>query len=166
QRIAFDLRQRVNTKLSRLPLRFFDARPHGEILSRVANDVDNIANTLQQSITQSITSIVTFVGVLAMMLSINVWMTLIVLITLPMAGFVTAQIAKRSQRHFRAQQKALGELNGHVEEMFTGHSVGKAFGQETTSIEQFTQINEKLYDAGWRAQFVSGLIMPMMHFIS
>lgn len=166
QRIAFDLRRQVNQKLSRLPLRFFDSRSHGEILSRVANDVDNIAGTLQQSITQSITSVITFVGVLVMMLTINVWLTLIVLVTLPLATLVTAQVARRSQTHFKAQQKALGELNGHVEEMFTGHSVVKAFGQEKSSIRQFTEINDRLYEAGWKAQFISGLIMPMMHFIN
>lgn len=166
QRIAFDLRQRVNQKLSRLPLRFFDTRTHGEILSRVANDVDNIGSTLQQSITQSITSVVTLVGVLAMMLSINVWLTVLVLVTLPLATFVTTLVAKRSQRHFKAQQKALGELNGHVEEMFTGHPIVKAFGREKASVQQFQEINDRLYDAGWRAQFISGLIMPMMHFIN
>ncbi len=166
QRIAFDLRQQVNKKLTRLPLKFFDSRTHGEILSRVANDVDNIGNTLQQSITQSITSVVTLIGVLAMMLSINVWLTLIVLVTLPLATLVTAQVAKRSQRHFKAQQKALGDLNGHVEEMFTGHSVVKAFGREKASIQQFREINDQLYEAGWKAQFISGLIFPMMHFIN
>jgi len=166
QGIAFDLRQQVNKKLSRLPLRFFDSHSHGEILSRVANDVDNIASTLQQSITQSITSVITFVGVLVMMLSINVWLTLIVLFTLPLATLVTAVVAKRSQAYFKAQQKALGELNGHVEEMFTGHSVVKAFGREKASIKQFAEINDRLYDASWKAQFVSGLIMPMMHFIN
>jgi len=166
QRIAFDLRQRVNRKLSKLPLRFFDARPHGEILSRVANDVDNIANTLQQSITQSITAVITFVGVFVMMLSINVWMTLIVLVTLPLATLVTTIVAKRSQKYFKAQQAALGELNGHVEEMFTGHAVVKAFGREEASVRRFTEINDRLYDAAWKAQFVSGLIMPMMHFIN
>lgn len=166
QRIAFDLRQQVNQKLSRLPLRFFDTRTHGEILSRVANDVDNIGSTLQQSITQSITSVITLVGVLVMMLSINVWLTLIVLVTLPLATLLTAQVAKRSQRHFKAQQKALGELNGHVEEMFTGHAVVKAFGREKVSVHQFKQINDELYEAGWKAQFISGLIMPMMHFIN
>jgi len=166
QRIAYDLRRRVNEKLSRLPLRFFDEHSHGEILSRVANDVDNIAGTLQQSITQSITSVITFAGVLAMMLSINLWLTLIVLFTLPVATFVTTVVAKRSQVHFKAQQKALGELNGHVEEMFTGHSVVKAFGREKASVERFAEINDRLYEAGWRAQFISGLIMPMMHFIN
>ena len=166
QRIAFDLRRRVNQKLSRLPLRFFDARPHGEILSRVTNDVDNIAGTLQQSITQAIASVVTFTGVLAMMLSINVWLTLIVLLTLPLSALITTVVARRSQQLFRAQQKALGELNSHVEEMFTGHAVVKAFGREAASIERFNEINRRLYEAGWKAQFVSGLIMPMLGFVN
>ncbi|MFO7319439.1 MAG: ABC transporter ATP-binding protein [Limnochordia bacterium] len=166
QRIAYDLRQQVNRKLSRLPLRFFDSHTHGEILSRVTNDVDNIAGTLQQSITQAITSVVTLVGVLAMMLSMNLWLTLIVLLTLPAAGVLTSQVARRSQRYFKAQQKALGELNGHVEEMFTGHAVVKAFGREQASVERFRAINDQLYEAGWRAQFISGLIMPMLGFIN
>lgn len=166
QRIAYDLRKQVNEKLSRLPLRFFDSRPHGEILSRVTNDVDNIASTLQQTITQSITSVVTFVGILAMMISMNVWLTLIVLLTLPASGLITTVVAKRSQRYFKEQQRALGELNGHVEEMFTGHAVVKAFGREKASIQRFKEINDELYQAGWKAQFISGLIMPMLGFIS
>lgn len=166
QRIAFDLRRQVNQKLSKLPLSFFDSRTHGEILSRMANDVDNIGNTLQQTITQSITSIITFVGVLVMMLTINVWLTLIVLITLPLATLITTVFAKRSQRHFKAQQEALGELNGHVEEMYTGHVIVKAFGREQDSIDDFEEINTRLYDASWRAQFISGTIMPMMGFVN
>jgi len=166
QRIAYDLRLQVNRKLSRLPLRFFDSRTHGEILSRVTNDVDNIAGSLQMSVTQAITSLVTFVGVLGMMLSMNVWLTLIVLLTLPAAGMLTREVTKRSQKYFRAQQRALGELNGHVEEMFTGHAVVKAFGREEASVARFRKINDELYQAGWRAQFISGLIMPMMGFIN
>src|SRR5690606_8547614 len=166
QRISYDLRRQVNQKLSRLPLKFFDAHPHGEILSRVTNDVDNIAGTLQQTLTQAITSVVTFAGVLAMMLSMNLWLTLIVMLTLPASGLVTTVVAKRSQRYFKAHQRALGELNGHVEEMFTGHAVVKAFGREKESVERFIAINNELYQAGWRAQFISGLIMPMLGFIS
>ncbi|MFS8571753.1 MAG: ABC transporter ATP-binding protein/permease, partial [Clostridia bacterium] len=114
----------------------------------------------------AITSVVTLVGVLAMMLSMNLWLTLIVLLTLPAAGVLTSQVARRSQRYFKAQQKALGELNGHVEEMFTGHAVVKAFGREQASVERFRAINDQLYEAGWRAQFISGLIMPMLGFIN
>lgn len=166
QQIAYDLRQQVNQKLSRLPLKFFDSRPHGDVLSRVTNDVDNIGNTLQQSITQMITSAVTVVGVIVMMLSISFWLTLITLVTLPLAGMATALVAKRSQRYFKEQQDALGRLNGHVEEMLTGHSIVKAFGREQESVRQFRKINHELYDAGWKAQFVSGLIMPLMGLIN
>lgn len=166
QKTLFDLRNHINDKLSRLPLKFFDARTHGEILSRVTNDVDNIATTLQQSLTQLITSSVTIVGIVIMMLSISPLMTLIAMVTLPLSFLVTAKIAKRSQKYFIAQQKELGELNGHVEEMYGGHPIVKAFGYEDKSLNKFNEINERLYDAGWKAQFVSGLIMPLMNFIS
>lgn len=166
QKTVYDMRKVVNDKLSRLPLKFFDARTHGEILSRVTNDMDNIGNTLQQSIGQLITSIVTIVGVIVMMLTISPLLTLVVILTLPLYVVVTAYVAKRSQKHFAAQQKSLGELNGHVEEMFTGHLIVKAFGRERKSIETFRSINDQLYDAGWKAQFISGVIMPLMRFIS
>ncbi|WP_460001757.1 ABC transporter ATP-binding protein [Paradesulfitobacterium aromaticivorans] len=165
QKTVFDMRNDINNKLSRLPLKFFDSRTHGEILSRVTNDVDNIATTLQQSLTQLITSIVTIIGIVIMMLTISPLMTLIAMVTLPLSFLVTAKIAKRSQRYFVAQQKELGELNGHVEEMYGGHPIVKAFGHEDKSINKFNEINERLYHAGWRAQFVSGLIMPLMNFI-
>jgi ATP-binding cassette subfamily B protein len=166
QKTVYHLRKDVDDKLSRLPLKFFDARTHGEILSRVTNDVDNIATTLQQSITQLITSIVTILGVIVMMLTISPLLTLIVILTLPLYILVTTSIAKYSQKHFADQQRYLGELNGHVEEMFTGHVIVKSFGHETKSIETFENINEKLYQAGWKAQFISGIIMPMMRFVS
>ncbi|GAA4834474.1 ABC transporter ATP-binding protein [Paenibacillus vulneris] len=166
QKTVYGLRQRVNEKLSRLPLSFFDSRAHGEILSRVVNDVDNISSTLQQSLTQLITSVVTLVGVIVMMLTISGWMTLIVFLTLPLSFLVTKAVASRSQAFFAGQQKALGELNGHVEEMYTGHRIIKAFGHEEQSIDKFNEINRKLYQSGWKAQFVSGIIMPLMSFIS
>ncbi|AFM39788.1 ABC-type multidrug transport system, ATPase and permease component [Desulfosporosinus acidiphilus SJ4] len=166
QKIVYNLRKEVDDKLSRLPLKFFDARTHGEILSRVTNDVDNIANTLQQSLTQLITSIVTIMGVIVMMLTISPLLTLIVILTLPLYILVTTMIAKHSQKFFAAQQKSLGELNGHVEEMFTGHIIIKAFGHESKSIETFKEINGRLYNAGWKAQFISGIIMPLMRFVS
>lgn len=166
QKTVYGLRQRVNEKLSRLPLSFFDSRAHGEILSRVVNDVDNISSTLQQSLTQLITSLVTLVGVIVMMLTISGWMTLIVFLTLPLSFLVTKAVASRSQAFFAGQQKALGELNGHVEEMYTGHRIIKAFGHEEKSIDKFNEINRKLYQSGWKAQFVSGIIMPLMSFIS
>lgn len=165
QKTVYDLRKDVNAKLNKLPLKYFDARTHGEILSRVTNDVDNIAGTLQQSLTQLITSILTILGVIAMMLSISPLMTLIAVLTLPLSIVGIMQVAKRSQKQFVRQQKELGQLNGHVEEMYTGHKIIKAFGREAKSLEQFDNINERLYDAGWKAQFISGIIMPIMSFI-
>ncbi|MEH7436770.1 ABC transporter ATP-binding protein [Neobacillus drentensis] len=166
QKTVYNLRNEVEEKLNRLPLKYFDSRTHGEILSRAVNDVDNISSTLQQSLTQLITSVVTLIGVIVMMLSISPLMTLIVVVTLPLSFIATAKIAKKSQQFFKGQQKSLGQLNGHVEEMYTGHKVIKVFGHEKKSIEQFEGINEKLYQAGWKAQFVSGMIMPLMSFIN
>src|SRR6266851_2724786 len=155
QKTVYRLRSEVDEKLSRLPLKFFDSRTHGEILSRMVNDMDNISTTLQQSLTQLITSAVTLLGVIVLMLTIS----------LPLSLIVTVGLAKRSQNYFRNQQRSLGQLNGHVEEMYTGHKIVKAFGHEGRSIAEFTELNEKLYNAGWRAQFVSGMIMPLMRFI-
>jgi len=166
QKTVYDLRNEVDVKLSKLPLKYFDTRTHGEILSRVTNDVDNIATTLQQSLTQLITSIITIVGIIVMMLSISPILTLICILTLPLYGVVTATIAKRSQKYFAAQQKELGKINGHVEEMYTGHKIIKAFGHEKESIDTFNTVNNRLFDAAWKAQFVSGIIMPLMNFVS
>ncbi|WP_274654459.1 ABC transporter ATP-binding protein [Paenibacillus humicola] len=165
QRTVYGLRKDVNEKLARLPLKFFDSRTHGEIMSRAVNDIDNISGTLQQSLTQFITSIVTLVGVVIMMFSISWVMTLITIVTLPLSFVAIKMIAKRSQLYFKGQQKSLGELNGHVEEMYTGHGIVKAFGHEEKSIARFNEVNEQLYQSGWRAQFVSGMIMPLMGFI-
>ncbi|HEU5439561.1 MAG TPA: ABC transporter ATP-binding protein [Ktedonobacterales bacterium] len=162
QRTVYRLREEVEAKLARLPLRFFDSRTHGEIMSRAVNDLDNITNTLQQSVTQLVTSVVTVVGVVVIMLTISPLLTLVVLVTLPLSVVVTTVIAKRSQRYFARQQRALGELNGHVEEMYTGHKIVKAFGRERSSVARFDTLNDTLYQAGWRAQFVSGMIMPLM----
>lgn len=166
QETVYELRQAVNAKLKRLPLRYYDATSHGDTLSRITNDVDNIANTLQQSLTQAITSLVTVIGVVYMMFSISPVLALVTLVTLPLSGVVTMTIARRSQAHFRAQQRTLGALNGHVEEMFTGHGIVKAFGQEHKSVATFERINDELFEAGWRAQFWSGLIMPLLGFIN
>lgn len=166
QKTVLDMRRDVNDKLFKLPLKFYDSRTHGEILSRVTNDIDNISTTLQQSIAQLITSIVILVGILIMMLTISPLMTLLIIITLPLYGIVTKSIASRSQKHFADQQKILGQLNSHVEEMYTGHKIIKAFGHEDKSIDHFKGINEKLYHAGWKAQFISGIIMPLMTFIN
>jgi len=165
QRTMYRLRREVDEKISRLPLKYFDSRTHGEIMSRAVNDMDNLSTTLQQSITQLITSVVTLLGVIVLMLTISPLLSLIVVLTLPLSLFVTVGIAKRSQNYFRRQQRALGELNGHVEEMYTGHKIVKAFGREGQSVAEFNERNEQLYNAGWRAQFVSGIIMPLMRFI-
>ena len=166
QKTVYHLRKEVVDKLNRLPIKYFDSRTHGEILSRAVNDVDNISTTLQQSLTQLITSVITILGVIVMMLTISPLLTLFVVLTLPLSFIATANIAKKSQGYFKGQQASLGQLNGHVEEMYTGHKVVKVFGHEKTSIDEFEQINERLYQSGWKAQFVSGMIMPIMSFIN
>jgi ATP-binding cassette subfamily B protein len=165
QKTVYRLRKEVDEKLSRLPLKYFDSRTHGEILSRAVNDIDTVSTTLQQSLTQLITSVVTVIGVIVLMLTISPLLSLIVVLTLPLSMFVTVVIARRSQEQFRKQQRALGELNGHVEEMYTGHKIVKAFGHEKQSVAEFAELNEKLYNAGRRAQFFSGIIMPLMRFV-
>lgn len=166
QRTVFRMRSDVKEKLDRLPLKYFDARTHGEILSRVTNDMDNIATTLQQSLTQLITSFVTVAGILIMMLTISPLMTVIALFSLPASGFITAFIAKKSQKYFAEQQKCIGQLNGHVEEMYAGHKIVKAFGREADSIAHFEEINKSLYNVGWKAQFMSGIIFPAINFVN
>lgn len=166
QKTVYNMRNDVKLKLDRLPLKYFDARTHGEILSRVTNDMDNIATTLQQSLTQIITSFVSVVGILIMMLTISPLMTLIAIVTLPVSVVITAFIAKKSQKYFADQQKSLGALNGHVEEMYTGHKIVKAFGHEEDSIIEFEKINERLYNVGWKAQFMSGIIFPALNFVN
>ncbi|MCX7883781.1 MAG: ABC transporter ATP-binding protein/permease [Caloramator sp.] len=166
QKTVRDLRREVDEKLSRLPLKYYDSHQHGDILSRVTNDVDTIATTLQQSLTQIITSVITIIGYIIMMVTISHTLTLIVLATLPLYILATTFIAKRSQKYFASQQKEIGELSGHVEEMYTGHKIVKAFGKEKDSIEKFEAINNRLMDVGWRAQFVSGIMFPLMNFIS
>jgi ATP-binding cassette subfamily B multidrug efflux pump len=166
QRTVYDLRKAINDKLALLPLKYFDSRPHGEILSRVTNDVDTISTTLQQSVTQVISSVVQIIGYIIMMLTISWQLTLIILATLPLYVFSTMFITKRSQKYFAAQQKEIGDLSGHVEEMYTGHKIVKAFGYEEKSIETFMATNDRLYDAAWKAQFVSGIMFPLMNFVS
>ncbi|WP_243277763.1 ABC transporter ATP-binding protein [Clostridium yunnanense] len=166
QKTVRDLRMEVDAKLAKLPLKYFDMHAHGDILSRVTNDVDTIATTLQQSLTQIITSLITIVGYIIMMLTISPILTLIVIATLPLYVIATATIAKKSQKYFAAQQKEIGLLSGHVEEMYTGHKIVKAFGHEKDSIEEFEAINGRLKSSGWKAQFVSGIMFPLMNFIS
>ena len=165
QRTMYWMRRQVDEKLSLLPLKYFDAHTHGEIMSRAVNDMDNLSTVLTQSVTQLITSVVTLVGVIILMLTISPLLSLIVVLTLPLSLLVTIGVAKRSQNYFRSQQRALGVLNGHVEEMYTGHKIVKAFGHERQSIDEFNERNEQLYNASWRAQFVSGTIMPLMRSI-
>ena len=166
QKTVFTLREQAEEKISRLPLKYFDGTTTGETLSRVVNDVDNISTTLQQSLTQLITSIVTIIGVTIMMLTISPVMTLILLCTLPLSGIIAVMVAKKSQGYFGGQQKSLGDLSGHVEEIYTGHEVVKAFGHEKKAKQEFTEINEKLYESSWKAQFISGVIMPLMSFVN
>ncbi|MHA6260139.1 ABC transporter ATP-binding protein [Sporosarcina sp. CAU 1771] len=165
QNTVYGLREDVNDKLKKLPLKYYDGHPVGDTLSRMTNDIDTIGSTLQQSLTQFITSIVTIVGILAMMLWISPVLTIIALVSLPLSIFVIRPFLKRSQKHFANQQRTLGNLNGHIEEMYTGHQVVKVFGHEEKAIAKFEDVNEQLYDAGRKAQFISGIIMPMMFLI-
>ncbi|MDE5977563.1 MAG: ABC transporter ATP-binding protein/permease [Turicibacter sp.] len=165
QKVVYDLRRDIDEKLARLPLKFFDSHTHGELLSRFTNDVDTISGTLQQLITQMITSLTTIIGVLAMMLTISPILTLISLVVIPVSGVLMMLVVKRSQKYFIGQQQKLGELNGHIEEMYTGHNIIKAFGHEKKAISEFDEVNEELYNVGWRAQFLSGLVMPIISFI-
>lgn len=166
QKIVFNMRRDINAKLTRLPLKYYDSRTHGEILSRVTNDVDTISTSLQQSLTQIITSAVMIVGILVMLVSISPYMALISLATLPLVMVMTIFIAKNSQKYFKGTQISLGELNGHVEEMYTGHSVVKAYNYETKSIEIFEKTNAELCGNVWKSQFLSGSMMPAINFVS
>ncbi len=166
QKAIFNLREDVNAKLSRLPLRYFDSRTHGETMSRVTNDIELISSTFQQSLTQLVTAVVTMVGVIIMMLLISPLMMVITLVALPLGVAVARPVIKRSQNYFKQQQRALGELNGHVEEVYTGHKEIKSFGREDKVIAEFQEHNQRLYEAGWRAQYISGMIMPLMHLVN
>ncbi|MBN1485968.1 MAG: ABC transporter ATP-binding protein [Chloroflexia bacterium] len=163
--ISYRFRRDISQKINRMPLRYFDGTSQGEVLSRVTNDVDTVSQTLGQSLSQIITSVTALIGSLVMMLSISWLMTLAALGVLPLSAVLIRFVVGRSQRYFRQQQDYLGHVNGHVEEMFGGHIVMKAFNGEQKSVEQFDQYNDTLYDAAWKSQFLSGLIMPMMRFI-
>jgi ATP-binding cassette subfamily B protein len=165
QRTMYKLRQAVDEKLARLPLKYFDDHPRGDVLSRMTNDIDNISQTLQQTLTQLITAALTIVGVLIMMFWISWILALISVLVVPVSVVVTLIIAKRSQKQFAAQWERTGDLNGHVEESFTGHNVVKVFGRQDEVIEAFDAQNERLYDASFKAQFISGTIQPVMNFI-
>ena len=165
QATAYRLRQDVEAKLSRLPLAYFDQQPRGEVLSRATNDTDNIAQTLQQTLSQLITAVLTIVGVLAMMFWISPLLALIALVTVPVSVWVTTMVGKRAQPQFVAQWATTGRLNGHIEEMITGHALVKVFGRQQEAVETFEEHNRALYASSFRAQFISGLIQPAMMFI-
>ncbi len=164
-RLVFRLREQVEAKLARLPLSYFDKQQRGEVLSRATNDTDNIAQTLQQTMSQMVTSLLTIVGVLVMMVWISPLLAVIALVTVPVSVMVAAKLGKRAQPQFVRQWATTGKLNGHIEEMYTGHSLVKTFGRQREAVETFHEHNDKLYEAGFRAQFMSGLIQPAMFFI-
>lgn len=161
QNITYRLRREISAKLNRLPLKYFDHQTHGEVLSRITNDVDTVSQSLNQSVQQILTSIVTVIGILFMMLSISVPMTLMALVVVPLSGIGAALIVKKSQNFFKRQQETLGEVNGHIEEMYGGHMVMKAFGGEERSVSEFSVLNDSLQDCAWKAQFMSGLMQPV-----
>ena len=162
---VYNLRKDISKKINRLPVKYFESRTHGEILSRITNDVDTLQMGLNQSITQLITSVTTLIGVFAMMLSINVWMTLAALLILPVSMMIIGFVMKHSQKYFQDQQRYLGEVNGQVEEIYGGHNVVQAFNKEEDVVKAFEETNEKLYTSGWRSQFFSGMMMPIMQFV-
>jgi ATP-binding cassette subfamily B protein len=165
QRSVFRLRAKVQAKLARLPLSYFDGQPHGEILSRVTNDIDNISQSLQQTLSQVVTSLLTIVGVLVMMILISPLLALIALVTVPLSAVVAARVGKRSQPNFVQQWATTGKLNGHIEEMYTGHSLVKVFGRRHEAERTFAEHNDALFASSFRAQFISGIIQPAMTFI-
>ena len=164
QEIVYKMRKQVNEKLNRLPLKYYDNNTKGDILSRTTNDIENVSAVIGQSLTQIITSIATIIGILIMMLTINLFLTGITILIVPISAILISIIGKRSQRYFKKQWKVTGDLNGHVEEMFTGHQIVKAFGNEEKSIEKFRVLNEDLYKVSYKAQFISGIIRPIMNF--
>ncbi|MDQ6877571.1 MAG: ABC transporter ATP-binding protein/permease [Candidatus Dormibacteraeota bacterium] len=165
QRTVYGLRRDAEAKLARLPLKYFDSHAHGDMLSRVTNDIDNITTTLQQGMSQFLTSTLTIVGVLAVMVWISPLLAAVALVTVPLSIVVTLMVARRSQKHFAAQWARTGALNGQVEQVHTGHALVQVFGRRRKAIEEFNQQNEALYEASFRAQFLSGIIMPAMAFL-
>ena len=165
QKVAYKLRDELSKKVNRLPMKYFDTRTHGEVLSRFTNDIDTLAQSLNQSLTQIITAVTTLIGVLIMMLSISVIMTISALVVIPISLFIISFIVKRSQKYFKYQQDYLGQVNGKVEELYGGHMVVQAFNGEEDSIKEFNKVNEKLYDSAWKSQFLSGIMQPLMMFV-
>ena len=165
QKLTYRLRKEISEKINRMPMNYFDTRTHGEVLSRVTNDIDTLSQSLNQSATQIITSFTTIIGVLIMMMSISPLMTLVALLILPISLGLISTIVKRSQRHFKNQQEYLGHVNGQVEEVYGGHNIVKAFNKEADVIKEFDETNEILYQSAWKSQFFSGMMMPIMQFV-
>ncbi len=165
QKVTYNLRQEISRKINRLPLKYFDHQTHGEVLSRMTNDVDTVSQSLTQSLQQILSSLVTVIGILIMMFTISVPMTIMALAVVPLSGIAAALTVRKSQKYFTAQQNMLGEVNGHIEEMYGGHLVMKAFNGEEESIEKFDRLNTGLYQSSWKAQFVSGILQPVTSFI-
>ena len=165
QKVSYDLRKEISEKVNRLPLKYFDTRTHGEVLSRVTNDVDTVSQSLNQSMSQIITSATTIIGVLIMMISISWQMTLVALLILPISLFLVLNVVKKSQKYFKEQQASLGSVNGHVEEVYSGHNIMKAYNAEEEVIKEFRKINSQLYNSAWKSQFLSGMMQPIMMFI-
>ena len=163
--VTYNLRKDISVKINKIPLKYFESRTHGEILSRITNDIDTLQTSINQSFTQLITSVTMLSGVLIMMLSINVYMTVAAILILPISMMIIGKVMKHSQKYFQQQQKYLGEVNGQVEEIYSGHNVVKAFNKEEDVIREFEKTNEKLYTTGWRSQFFSGMMMPIMQFV-
>ena len=165
QKTTYRLRKEISEKINRMPMGYFDTKTHGEVLSRITNDVDTLGQSLNQSATQMITSVTTIIGVLVMMLSISPLMTLVALMILPVSIGMISLIMKKSQRYFRRQQEYLGNVNGQVEEIYSGHNIIRAFNKEQEVTETFEKTNSKLYDSAWKSQFFSGTMMPIMQFV-
>lgn len=165
QKLSYKLRKELTEKINRMPMKYFESRTNGEVLSRITNDIDTFGNGLNQSVTQLITSVTTMIGVVIMMLTISPLMTLITLLILPVSMIFIGFVMKKSQKYFKQQQEYLGNINGQVEENFSGHLVVKAFGKEKDVIEEFDKTNDKLYKSAWKSQFLSGLMMPVMMFV-
>lgn len=165
QKVSYNMRKEISEKINRMPLKYFDTKTHGEVLSRVTNDVDSISQNLNQSMTQVITAITTIIGILIMMLSISWMMTIIALLILPISGLLITLVVKKSQKYFKDQQEYLGHVNGQVEEVYGGHNIVKAFNGEEDAIEEFDKLNTKLYESSWKSQFLSGMMMPIMTFV-
>ena len=163
--VSYSLRKDISGKMNRLPMKYYESRTYGEVLSRITNDVDTLQQGLNQSITQLITSVTTLIGVFIMMLSINVWMTLCALLILPCSMFIIGKVMKRSQKYFQQQQKYLGDVNGQVEEVYAGQNIVKAFNKEEAVMATFEETNKKLYESGWKSQFFYGMMMPIMQFV-